>query len=161
MQQWILRENHHLKTTEESVTQDAGVQTDLLPAPLLEKLTGQVTIGQKRTLVEYPSKAVRVRKKTVQDELLKHHALCRAEGRIRRKKLHYQLQKIASKRHLLDAKRELEHLESTLPPGTDSQQPLEMGSPSKQEDQSFVSRRHSFSVDLLSRLYPHHTPIFR
>ncbi|KAM4723759.1 uncharacterized protein stard9 isoform 2-T2 [Anableps anableps] len=161
MQQWILHEKLHLKTAEERVKQDSGVQTDPLPAPLLEKLTSQVFIGQKNIIVEYPCKAVRAGKKTVQDELLKHHALCRAEGRIRRKKLHYQLQKIANKRHLLDAKRELQQLESTLPPRPDGQQSLEMESPSKLEEESFVSRRHSFSVDLLSRLYPQRTPIFR
>ncbi|XP_017158049.1 stAR-related lipid transfer protein 9 isoform X2 [Poecilia reticulata] len=161
MHQWILHEKLLLKTVEERVKQDSGVQTDPLPAPLLEKLTSWVFIGQKNIIVEYPCKAVRARKKTVQDELLKHHALRRAEGRIRRKKLHCQLQKIANKRHLLDAKRELQQLESKLPPGPDSRQPLEMGSPSKLEEQSFVSRRHSFSADLLSRLYPQRTPIFR
>ncbi|MEQ2249209.1 hypothetical protein ILYODFUR_027102, partial [Ilyodon furcidens] len=161
VQQWILHEELHLKTAEETVKQDSGVQTDLLPAPLLEKLTSQVFIGQKNIIVEYPSKVVRARKKTVEDELLKHYALCRAEGRIRRKKLHYQLKKIANKRHLLDAKRKLQQLESTLPPGPESPPSPEMGSPSKLEEQPFVSRRHSFSADLLSRLYPQHTPIFR
>ncbi|XP_014871925.1 stAR-related lipid transfer protein 9 isoform X2 [Poecilia latipinna] len=160
MHQWILHEKLLLKTVEERVKQDSGVQTDPLPAPLLEKLTSRVFISQKNIIVEYPCKAVRARKKTVQDELLKHHALRCAEGRIRRKKLHCQLQKIANKRHLLDAKRELQQLESKLPPGPNGRQPLEMGSPSKLEEQSFASRRHSFS-DLLSRLYPQRTPVFR
>ncbi|XP_023208304.1 stAR-related lipid transfer protein 9 [Xiphophorus maculatus] len=161
MHQWILHEKLLLKTAEEQVKQDSGVQTDPFPAPLLEKLTSQVFIGQKNIIIEYPCKAVRARKKTVQDELMKHHALRCTEVRIRRKKLHCQLQKIANKQHLLDAKRELQHLESKLPPGPNVQQSLEMGSPSKLEKQSFVSRRHSFSVDLLSRLYPQHTPIFK
>ncbi|XP_054894713.1 stAR-related lipid transfer protein 9 [Poeciliopsis prolifica] len=160
MHQWILHEKLLLKKAE-TVKQDSGVQTDPIPAPLLEKLTSQVFIGQKNIIVEYPCKAVRARKKTVQDELLKLHALRRAEGRIRRKKLHCQLQKIANKRHLLDAKRELQQLESKLPTGPNGEQSLEMGSPSKREEQSFVSRRHSFSVDLLSRLYPQRSPIFR
>ncbi|KAM4540829.1 uncharacterized protein stard9 [Fundulus diaphanus] len=160
MQQWILHEKLHLKTAEERVNQDSAVQTDL-PAPLLEKLTSQVFVGQKNISVEFPSKGVRARKKIVQDELLKHHAVCRAEGRVRRKKLLHQLQKIANKRHLLDAKRKLQQLESTLPPGPDSPQSPEMGSTSKLEEPSFVSRRHSFSLDLLSRLYPQRTPIFR
>ncbi|XP_036006336.1 stAR-related lipid transfer protein 9 isoform X2 [Fundulus heteroclitus] len=160
MQQWILHEKLHLNTAEERVNQDSAVQTDL-PAPLLEKLTSQVFAGQKPISVEYPSKGVRARKKIVQDELLKHHAVCRAEGRVRRKKLLHQLQKIANKRHLLDAKRKLQQLESTLPPGPDSPQSPEMGSTPKLEEPSFVSRRHSFSLDLLSRLYPQRTPIFR
>lgn len=161
MHQWILHEKLLLKTAEERVKQDSGVQTDPFPAPLLEKLTSQVFIGQKNIIIEYPCKAMRARKKTVQDELMKHHALRCTEVRIRRKKLHCQLQKIANKQHLLDAKRELQHLESKLPPGPNVQQSLEMGSPSKLEEQSFVSRRHSFSVDLLSRLYPQRTPIFK
>lgn len=150
-----------LKSPDERRNQDSAVQTDLLPAPLLEKLTNETSIGQKNTNMEFPSKVMRVRKKTVQDELLKYHALCRAEGRIRRRKLHYQLQKIANKRHLLDAKRKLQQLESKLPPGPDSPPSPEMGSPSKLEEDSSVTRRHSFSLDLLSRLYPQRTPIFR
>uniref|UniRef100_A0A3Q2CEV2 Kinesin motor domain-containing protein n=1 Tax=Cyprinodon variegatus TaxID=28743 RepID=A0A3Q2CEV2_CYPVA len=147
VQQWIMHET--LKSPDERRNQDSAVQTDLLPAPLLEKLTNETSIGQKNTNMEFPSKVMRVRKKTVQDELLKHHALCRAEGRIRRRKLHYQLQKIANKRHLLDAKRKLQQLESKLPPGPDSPPSPEMGSPSKLEEDSSVTRRHSFSLDLL------------
>uniref|UniRef100_A0A3Q3FY10 START domain-containing protein n=2 Tax=Kryptolebias marmoratus TaxID=37003 RepID=A0A3Q3FY10_KRYMA len=36
-----------------------------------------------------------------------------------------------------------------------------MGSPLKLRENSYVHRRHSFSADLLSRLYPQRTPIFR
>ncbi|XP_013886956.1 stAR-related lipid transfer protein 9 isoform X2 [Austrofundulus limnaeus] len=157
IQQWIL----HLKTAEQRVTQDSGVQVDFLPAPLLEKLTSQVSVNQRGLIMDYPSHAVRVRKKAVQDELLKHHALCRAESRIYRKKLLYQLKKITNKRHLLDAKRKLQQLEKTLPPGPDSSESPEMGSPIKLGENSYVHRRHSFSADLLSRLYPQRTPVFR
>lgn len=97
----------------------------------------------------------RARKRAVQDELLKHHALCRAQSRIHRKRLQYQLKKIANKQHLLKAKRELQQLERKLPPGPD------LESPSKLGEESLSSRRHSFSADLLSRLYPQNTPIFR
>ncbi|XP_041827701.1 stAR-related lipid transfer protein 9 isoform X2 [Melanotaenia boesemani] len=161
IQQWILQEKHHLKTIEQRVTRESGVQADLLPAPLLEKLTSQRSTDQEDLIVNRPSLVVRARKKAVQDELLKHHALCRAESRIRRKKLQYQLKRIANKRHLLDAKRELQQLEKTLPPGPDSPESPELGSTSKLREKTFVSRRHSFSSDLLSRLYPQRTPIFR
>ncbi|XP_061699751.1 stAR-related lipid transfer protein 9 isoform X2 [Syngnathoides biaculeatus] len=151
--QWILQEKSRLLAVEQRVTQDLGVQTDSRLDPLLERLTLDVQKGN------CPSLVVRVRKKAVQEELLKHHALCRAERRLRRKKLQFQLERIARKRHLLEAKRELQHLEKALPPGPESPETpesLEQGSQPK-----FVSRRHSFSADLVSRLYPHHTPIFK
>uniref|UniRef100_A0A3P8SU89 Kinesin motor domain-containing protein n=1 Tax=Amphiprion percula TaxID=161767 RepID=A0A3P8SU89_AMPPE len=159
--QWILQEKHHLTTVDQRITQESGVQADLLPAPLLERLTSQVSRDQEDPTVDCPSQVVRARKKSVQDELLKHHALCRAESRIRRKRLHYQLERIASKRRLLEAKRELQQLEKALPAGPDSPESPELGSPSKLEGRPLVSRRHSFSADLLSRLYPQHTPIYR
>ncbi|XP_035529303.1 stAR-related lipid transfer protein 9 isoform X1 [Morone saxatilis] len=155
IQQWILREKQR------RITQESGVQTDLIPAPLLERLTSQAPEDQEGQTVDCPSQVVRARKKVMQDELLKHHALCRAESRIRRKSLHYQLERIARKRHLLEAKRELQKLEKALPPGPDSPESPELGSPPKLRGRPSVSRRHSFSADLLSRLYPQNTPIFR
>ncbi|XP_061600188.1 stAR-related lipid transfer protein 9 isoform X2 [Cololabis saira] len=156
IQQWILQEKHRLKTVEGRATQESGVQADLFPAPLLEKLMAQEFRSQGDLTAETPPPEVRARKKAAQDEMLKHHALCRAESRIRRKKLQYQLKKIANKQHLLDAKRELQQLEKILPPESP-----ELGSSSKLQEQSLSTRRHSFSADLLSRLYPQHTPIFR
>ncbi|CAG5866678.1 unnamed protein product [Menidia menidia] len=161
IQQWILQEKHRLSFVEQKVTRESGVQADLLPAPLLEKLTSQVFRDQGEVSVERPSLVVRARKKAVQDELLKHHSLCRAESRIRRKKLHYQLRRIANKRHLLDAKRALQQLEKSLPSGADSPESPELQSPSHLKESPFGPRRHSFSADLLSRLYPQHTPIFK
>ncbi|XP_042356076.1 stAR-related lipid transfer protein 9 isoform X2 [Plectropomus leopardus] len=160
IQQWILQEKQRL-AAEQRITQESGVQTDLIPAPLFERVTSQTSDNQEGQIVDRPSQVVRARKKAVQEELLKHHALCRAESRIRRKKLHYQLERIARKRHLLEAKRELQRLEKTLPPAVDSPESPELGSPTKPRGRSFVSRRHSFSADLLSRLYPQNTPIFR
>ncbi|XP_051807030.1 stAR-related lipid transfer protein 9 isoform X2 [Acanthochromis polyacanthus] len=161
IQQWILQQKHHLTTVDQRITQESGVQAELLPAPLLERLTSQVSRDLEAPTVDCPSRVVRARKKSVQDELLKHHALCRAESRIRRKRLHYQLERIASKRRLLEAKRELQQLEKALPAGADSPESPELGSPSKLGGRPLVSRRHSFSADLLSRLYPQHTPIYR
>lgn len=161
VQQWIFQEKCRLKAAEQRVSKDSGVQADFLPAPLLEKVTSQVSVSQEGLTLDYPPHVVRVWKKAVQDELLKHHALCRAESRIFRKKLLYQLKKITNKQHLLDAKRKLQQLENCLPPGPDSPDAPEMGSPLKLEENSYVQRRHSFSADLLSRLYPQCTPIFR
>lgn len=158
VQQWILQEKQHLTTVEQRITQESGVQTDIIPAPLLERLTSHGTEDQ---TVDRPSHVVRARKKAVQEELLKHHALCRAESRLRRKRLHCQLERIARKRHLLEAKRELQRLERVLPPGPDSPESPELRSPSKPRGRPLASRRHSFSADLLSRLYPQNTPIFR
>lgn len=97
---------------------------------------------------------VRAWKKLVEEELLKHHALCRAESRIHRKRLHYQLQRIARKRRLLEAKRELQRLEKAAPAAPDSPEFPEF-------EATAAMRGRSFSVDLLSRLYPQNTPIFR
>lgn len=108
-----------------------------------------------------PSLVVRARKKLVQEELLKYHALCRAESRVHRKRLHYQLERIARKRHLLEAKRELQRLEKTLSTGSESPEYPELESSSKLRGRTSVSRRHSFSAELLSRLYPQKTPLFR
>ncbi|KAA8581954.1 hypothetical protein FQN60_008694, partial [Etheostoma spectabile] len=155
IQQWILQEKRRLTTVE------SGVQTDVIHAPLLEPGGNQASEDQEGETVDHPSQVVRARKKVVQEELLKHHALCRSESRIRRKKLHYQLERIARKRHLLEAKRELQRLERALPPGPGSPESPELGSPTKLRGRPFVSRRHSFSADLLSRLYPQNTPIFR
>ncbi|XP_061651338.1 stAR-related lipid transfer protein 9 isoform X2 [Phyllopteryx taeniolatus] len=151
--QWILQEKCHLLAVEQRVTQDLGVQTDSQPDPLLERLAGLMSDDREVQRENCPSLVVRVRKKAVQEELLKHHALCRAERRLRRNKLQFQLERIARKRHLLEAKRELQHLEKALSPGPESPEQV---SPPK-----FVFPRHSFSADLVSRLYPHHTPIFR
>ncbi|XP_077395363.1 uncharacterized protein stard9 [Festucalex cinctus] len=150
--QWILQEKRHLLAIEQRVTQDFGVQTDSQPDSLLERLNRNVSDNQEVEMENCPLVA-RLRKRAVQEELLKHHALRRAESLLHRKKLQFQLERIARKRRLLEAKRELQRLERGLPPGPESP---EEGSPSK-----FFSQRPSFSADLVSRLYPQQTPIFR
>ncbi|KAK0146095.1 StAR-related lipid transfer protein 9 [Merluccius polli] len=164
VQQWISQEKQRLVSISSKGTQESGVQTDLLPAPSLEQLSsapqgpGGAVVW---VLDPPPPRLVRVRKKAVQDELLKNHALRRAESRVRRKRLHLQLERITRKRHLLEAKRELQRLEQTLPPGLESLGSPEQGSPYGSGGQpSCNPRRHSFSVEMLSRLYPQHRPIF-
>lgn len=166
VQQWILQEKQRLAaiTLEERGTQEFGVQTDPIPAPILDSLLTEGSEGSEEgcgQTVPPPSKVVLNRKKVVHEELLRHHALRRAESRFRRKRLHYQLERIARKRHLLEAKRELQRLEKALPPGLESPASPELGSSSSSRGRQPVLRRHSFSSDLLSRLYPQHTPIFR
>lgn len=161
IQQWILVEKQRLTSAEQKVTHEFGVQTDLTLGPLLERVTSAIFTDEDVLPNNRPSQITKARKKTVQEELLKQYALRRTESRIRKKRLHYQLERIGRKRLFLEAKRELQRLEKTLPPGTDSPGSPELGSPSKQREGSYSSRRHSFSADLLSRLYPQNTPIFK
>ncbi|XP_055087232.1 stAR-related lipid transfer protein 9-like [Periophthalmus magnuspinnatus] len=161
IQQWILSEQQRLTSAEQRSTQESSVQTDLSLGLVLERVTNHIFTDGNGLPNNPPSQLTRARKKTVQEELLKQYALHRMESRIRRKRLHYQLERIGRKRLLLEAKKELQRLEKALPPGLDSPGSPELGSPSKQGEESFGSRRHSFSVDLLSRLYPQHTPIYK
>lgn len=151
VQEWIVQEKQRLA----AITQDSGVQADLLPVSLLERLTNQNSEGSSGQMQECPAVTVRAWKRLVQEELLRHHALCRAESRVRRKRLHYQLQRVARKRRLLEAKRELQRLEKALPTAPDSPECPESEAPATE------MRGRSFSADLLSRLYPQNTPIFR
>ncbi|XP_066550887.1 stAR-related lipid transfer protein 9 [Amia ocellicauda] len=148
-QQWVLQETQRL-TFEERRTRELGVQTDLVQGSGAQ---AQVPQGW-RVWEETQGN----RKKLVQEELLRHHALRRAESRVRRKRLRYQLEKIARKRHLLEAKRELQCLESALLLGRESSTSPDLHTGSR--GASPILRRHSFSAELLSRLYPHHTPIY-
>ncbi|XP_056332562.1 stAR-related lipid transfer protein 9-like isoform X1 [Danio aesculapii] len=154
IQQWILQENQRLAAHREKTTLESGVQTDLA----LSLTSSSQKDGDAETVP--PSISMGDRKRVVQEELLKHHALRRAENRVRRKRLHYQLEKIARKRHLLEAKRELQRLENMLLEGCNETSSLELGYSSKLRGRPRTLRRHSFSADLLSRLYPQHTPIF-
>lgn len=157
VQQWILKEKQRLTAVREKGTLDSGVQTDDIPLPAL---TG-INVIESSSETVHPSLIVGDRKRVVQEELLKHHALQRHENRIRRKRLRYQLERIARKRHLLEAKQELQRLETALSLGDDGPLSPDLGSATKRRGRPVVLRRHSFSVDLLSRLYHQHTPIFR
>lgn len=157
VQQWILQEKQRLAAIREKGTLDSGVQTDVVPLPAL---TG-INVNESSSETVHPLLIVGDRKRVVQEELLKHHALRRNENRIRRKRLRYQLERIARKRHLLEAKQELQRLEVAVSLGVDGSLAPDPVSPSKRRGRAMVTRRHSFSVDLLSRLYPQRTPIFR
>ncbi|XP_027028149.2 stAR-related lipid transfer protein 9 isoform X1 [Tachysurus fulvidraco] len=156
IQQWILQEKQRLAAIREKGTLDSGVQTDIIPLPAL---TGINENESSRETI-HPLLIVGDRKRVVQEELLKHHALRRNENRIRRKRLRYQLERIARKRHLLEAKQGLQRLETALSLGVDAPLSPDIGPSSKGREHPMMLRRHSFSVDLLSRLYPQHAPIF-
>ncbi|KPP71383.1 stAR-related lipid transfer protein 9-like [Scleropages formosus] len=153
IQQWVLQEKQRLSADGKRVTEEPGVQSDL---NLQSHPKGLEFSGPE---VEVTDKVVGARKQVVQEELLRHHALRRAESRVRQKRLRYQLQRIARKRLLLEAKRELQRLETALSPEAPSSPepvfPMKTRAPAHH-----ALRRHSFSADLLSRLYPKHTPIF-
>ncbi|KAJ7990850.1 hypothetical protein DPEC_G00291190 [Dallia pectoralis] len=153
---WILQENQRLAaiTFDLRETQEFGVQTDLLT-----RCSAGSEEGSGRT-VALSYEVVLDRKRVVQEELLRHHALRRAESRVRRKRLRYQLQRIAHKRHLLEAKRELQRLEKALPSDLDSPASPEQGCSSRSSGRLPVLRRHSFSSEHHSCVYPQHTPIF-
>lgn len=157
VQQWTLQEKQRLAAIREKGTFDSGVQTDAIPLPAL----AGINVNERSSETVSPSLIVGDRKRVVQEELLKHHAFRRNENRIRRKRLRYQLERIARKRHLLEAKQELQRLETALSLRVDGPLSPDPVSPSKRRGHSMVTRRHSFSVDLLSRLYPQHTAIFR
>ncbi|KAG5857911.1 hypothetical protein ANANG_G00024420 [Anguilla anguilla] len=161
IQQWILQEKQRLAASEEKGKQELGVQTDPVSSPRPEGVACEAMEGGSGPVATPLPATIGDRKRVVQEELLRHHALRRAENRVRRKRLHYQLERIAQKRHLLEAKRELQRLESALPPGQDSPTSPELGHLSRARGPPRVLRRHSFSADILSRLYPQHAPSFR
>ncbi|XP_062378279.1 stAR-related lipid transfer protein 9 [Sardina pilchardus] len=153
IQQWALKQKQRLAAIEQKVTNELGVQTDRLTPPMMDLASEDQDQEGSR-----PPSVVGDCKQVVQEELLRHHALRRAENRMRRKRLHYQLQRIARKRHLLEAKGELQRLVNSVPPGQEGPSSPESDSGSRRRP--LLLRRHSFSADLLSRLYPQHTPIF-
>ncbi|XP_073683004.1 uncharacterized protein stard9 [Garra rufa] len=157
IKQWISQEKQRLEAHREKATLESGVQTDLI---LHTGLSSQIPEEEGIAESVPPSPLMGDRKRVVQEELLKHHALRRAENRVRRKRLRYQLEKIARKRHLLEAKRELQRLENELLQGGDEASFSDLEYPLRSRGRPMTLRRHSFSADLLSRLYPQHTPIF-
>ncbi|XP_051884022.1 uncharacterized protein stard9 isoform X3 [Pristis pectinata] len=126
------------------------------------------------------------RKRLVQLELLQRHSLRKAERNIRKKRVKYQLERIAEKHKLLEAKTNLQHLEAaSLLSKKQHGRPIEGKGNSLQTDMNpklarwnksfppssfpmrrhslsvpFLTRRHSDSGDLVSHLYLQHVPIY-
>uniref|UniRef100_A0A8C4T6L7 StAR-related lipid transfer protein 9 n=1 Tax=Erpetoichthys calabaricus TaxID=27687 RepID=A0A8C4T6L7_ERPCA len=143
VEQWLLQEQQRLKFLEKQ-KRDLAVQTDQdLPS------------GAEVQNSEEKSSLMEGRKRLVQQELLRQHALKRAEKRIRRKRLCFQLERIAKKQHLLEAKTELQQLEAACMLAKDTSGSMETMMP--KGSVPALQRRHSFSSDLLRRLYSHHS----
>ncbi|XP_072119942.1 stAR-related lipid transfer protein 9-like isoform X3 [Mobula birostris] len=123
------------------------------------------------------------RKRLVQLELLQRHTLRKAEQNIHKKRIRYQLESIAERHKLLEAKANLRYLETaSLITRKQCRRPIE-GTlqtdvnlklarwnksfpvsylPLRRHSLSvpFLTRRHSDSSDLVSHLYPQHVPVY-
>lgn len=152
-QQWLLQEKQRLASLAQKERRDLAVQTD--PASSSESGV--------QVLMEAAGcgPSLEDRKRLVQQELLRSHALRRAERRIRRKRVRFQLERIGRKQQLLEAKRELQQLEDRDRDSLREQQIPAWARGRRRGSSPSPSRRHSFSADLLSRLYPQHIPIYR
>ncbi|XP_038637961.1 uncharacterized protein stard9 isoform X2 [Scyliorhinus canicula] len=126
------------------------------------------------------------RKRLVQLELLQKHSLRKAERNISKKRVKYQLERIAGKHKLLEAKTNLQHLEAASLLSKDQLEPPIMDKtstsqaspnpqltkwnksfppytlPAKKHSPSvpLLTRRHSDSNDLVSRLHPQYAPVY-
>ncbi|RXM96617.1 StAR-related lipid transfer protein 9 [Acipenser ruthenus] len=151
-QQWLLQEKQRLASLAQKERRDLAVQTD--PASSSESGV--------QVLMEAAGcgPSLEDRKRLVQQELLRSHALRRAERRIRRKRVCFQLERIGRKQQLLEAKRELQQLEDRDRDSLREQQIPAWARGRRRGSSPSPSRRHSFSADLLSRLYPQHIPIY-
>ncbi|XP_041121054.1 stAR-related lipid transfer protein 9 isoform X2 [Polyodon spathula] len=153
-QQWLLQEKQRLASLTPKERRDLAVQTD----PASSSESGVQLFMEAAGC----GPSLQDRKRLVQQELLRSHALRRAERRIRRKRVRFQLERISRKQHLLEAKRELQQLEER-DRDRDSlgeQQLPALAKGRRRGSFPTPSRRHSFSADLLSRLYPQHIPIY-
>ncbi|KFP31742.1 StAR-related lipid transfer protein 9, partial [Colius striatus] len=104
-QQWLIKENNRLAALQQQ-QRESAVQTE---PTLYAEAEVQSTPG----LETCPSLLQQNKKRLVQLELLQTYSLKKAERNIRRKKVKFQLERIVKKQKLLEAKRNLEQLEST------------------------------------------------
>ncbi|KAE8587229.1 hypothetical protein XENTR_v10021901 [Xenopus tropicalis] len=102
--QWLVKEEQQL-TKSHLQRRDSSAQTD--PKPIAEAEVQNTAETENR-----PSAAELDRKRLVQRELLRKCSLRRAERNIRRKRIKFQLERIIKKQKLLEAKKELQHLQA-------------------------------------------------
>ncbi|XP_060684622.1 uncharacterized protein stard9, partial [Hemiscyllium ocellatum] len=163
----LAQHRHELGTQTETVTfTECGVQ---------------ITLQNK----EIPS-LEQDRKRLVQLELLQKHSLKKAERNISKKRVKYQLERIAGKQKLLEAKTNLQHLEAAsllskdqlkqptvdkintlqtspnpkLTKWNKSFPPYSLPATKQSPSVRLLARRHSDSNDLVSRLYPQYVPVY-
>ncbi|GCB61092.1 hypothetical protein scyTo_0011250, partial [Scyliorhinus torazame] len=176
-QQCLVNEGKRLVSLEQH-RRELGIQTDT--ASFTEcgvQITPQT---EEISLIEQD------RKRLVQLELLQKHSLRKAERNISKKRVRYQLERIAGKHKLLEAKTNLQHLEAASllskdqlkPPIMDKTSTSQASSnpqltkwnksfppytlPAKKHSPSvpLLTRRHSDSNDLVSRLHPQYAPVY-
>uniref|UniRef100_A0A4W3JP24 Uncharacterized protein n=1 Tax=Callorhinchus milii TaxID=7868 RepID=A0A4W3JP24_CALMI len=158
----------------EQQRRDLGVQTE---SPSFSECGVQITVETD----EIPS-IEQNRKRLVQLELLQKHSLRKAERSISKKKVKFQLERIAEKHKLLEAKQNLRELE-TASLLSEHQTKLDKSRTVQTTSNSRVTcwrksrspgffrprshslsvplvRRHSDTNNLVSRLYPQHAPVY-
>ncbi|XP_067895844.1 stAR-related lipid transfer protein 9 isoform X2 [Heterodontus francisci] len=176
-QQCLANEEKRLVCLEQH-RRELGIQTD---TALFTECGVQIT-----PQTEAISSIEQDRKRLVQLELLQKHSLRKAEHNISKKRVRYQLERIAGKHQLLEAKTNLQHLEAASllsedqlkQPIMDKTSTLQTGPnpkltmwnksfppyslPARKHSPSvpLLTRRHSDSNDLVSRLYPQYVPVY-
>ncbi|XP_010149835.1 PREDICTED: stAR-related lipid transfer protein 9-like, partial [Eurypyga helias] len=104
-QQWLINENKRLAALQQQ-QREFAVQTE-------STLCAEAEVQSSTGLEICPSLLQQNKKRLVQLELLRRYSLKKAEGSIRRKKVKFELERIVKKQKLLEAKQNLEQLETS------------------------------------------------
>ncbi|GCC38339.1 hypothetical protein chiPu_0016853 [Chiloscyllium punctatum] len=176
-QQCLANEERRLESLAQH-RRELGTQTEIVT---FTECGVQITLQNK----EIPS-LEQDRKRLVQLELLQKHSLKKAERNISKKRVKYQLERIAGKQKLLEAKTNLQHLEAAsllskdqlkqptmdkmntlqtspnpkLTKWNKSFPPYSLPATKQSPSVRLLARRHSDSNDLVSRLYPQYVPVY-
>ncbi|XP_041429222.1 stAR-related lipid transfer protein 9 isoform X2 [Xenopus laevis] len=102
--QWLIKEEQRL-TESHHQRRESSVQTE-------PKFIAEAEVQNTAATDSYPSAVEVDRKRLVQRELLRKCSLRRAERNIRRKRIKFQLERIIKKQKLLEAKKDLQHLQA-------------------------------------------------
>ncbi|XP_048455567.1 uncharacterized protein stard9 [Rhincodon typus] len=158
--------------------QELGIQTEIVS---FTECGVQITLQN-----EEISSLEQDRKRLVQLELLQKLSLKKAKQNISKKRVKYQLERIAGKHKLLEAKTNLQHLEAAsflskdqlkqptmdkmntsqtspnpkLTKWNKSFPPYSLPATKQSPPGHLLARRHSDSNDLVSRLYPQYVPVY-
>uniref|UniRef100_A0A8C5N192 StAR-related lipid transfer protein 9 n=2 Tax=Leptobrachium leishanense TaxID=445787 RepID=A0A8C5N192_9ANUR len=137
-QQWLVREEQRWTTVHQQ-RQETAVQTD--PKTYAE---AEVQNSVQTEDIQ-PSIAEQDRKRLVHLELLRKCSLRRAERNIKRKRVRYQLEWIAKKQKLLEAKKNLQQLQAVCWVNEDTIKQIYPPSPSAQESAEICTLKRSTS----------------
>ncbi|XP_043929476.1 stAR-related lipid transfer protein 9 [Protopterus annectens] len=160
-QEWLIREEKRLVSLKKE-SRELGIQTEFRFFCEAEaQISTEMDCG--------PTPLEKDWKRLVQHELLQAHSMKKAERSIRRKRVKFQLERIARKQKLLQAVRHLQKLEALFMFNEDNlKEILDQGITSKQAAvssrvqrrhrscvaNSLKSRRHSVASELFSLLCP-------